>query len=258
MFLLSFISIFNSCKENLVPPEETPVKVYIESLIPDRPLKIGEKFMMIVKVENLDSAKVTTNYWINDLFHYNNDVSGDTLFSYVPYIFSSTNKWIIKPLVYGYNGISSTEYSTQDTVVVITENCLSNICIKWSDLDSIKEVDSYIKSIFNGNNYKWVADKNYDTLTISISIPTGEGYNTLKLKLLDKGANTLPEFLEFNRFLFDGYSQWSNTLSSGIIKIQDWNTSGVISGIILSELEESVGNDPDLPTRAVFWFDFSN
>ena len=259
MFLLSFISLFNSCKENIVPPEETSVKVYIESFIPDRPLKIGEKFRMIVKVKNLDSASVDHGFYLNDQFHYDNSFNEDTIFTYVPYIPSNSTEWVLKVMAHTFKGSEITYYYGQDTLDVIPENCLPSICTKWSDLDTVTEYDSYYYPEYYGDQYRWICETNNDTIILTHRTPgSDEGYVELKIKFVDKGINNLPEYLELTEFVYDFGTQTGDTLKSGMIKIQNWDTAGIISGIILSELEPIQISKPAMPTRRVFWFDFSN
>ena len=259
LFFLILILMFQSCNENIITPEPATVKVSIESIIPNHPLKIGEKFKMIVNVENLDTASVNHWFYINDQFHYDNTVKGDTIFTYLPYIPSNSIEWMIKVMASTYNGSEFTYYYGQDTLDVIPENCFSNVCTKWSDLDSIDEYDSYYHPEYYGDQYKWVCQTNDDTITV-IQVTPGcdEGYAEVKLKLLNVGNNILPEFISLTKFVYCFGTVWGDTLTSGIIKIQDWNTSGIVSGIILSELKPTQILKPDLPTRRVFWFNFNN
>ncbi|NWF90063.1 MAG: hypothetical protein HXY50_11460 [Ignavibacteriaceae bacterium] len=260
IIILLFIIMLQSCKENLITPESVSITVSIESIIPNHPLKVGEKFKIIVKVENLDTAKIDHRFYIDDQYHYDNYVKKDTIFTYVPYIPSTSNKWILKVSAYTYNGIDFTDYYGKDTIDVVPENCVSNlICIKWIDIDSIYEYDSFYHPEYYGDQYKWTCETNDDTITI-IQVTPGcdEGYEEVRLKLLNIGNNILPEFISLTKFVYCFGSVWGDTLTSGIIKIQDYNTSGIISGIILSELKPTPSYKPDLPTRRVFWFNFNN
>ncbi|TDJ56783.1 MAG: hypothetical protein E2O46_00540 [Ignavibacteria bacterium] len=198
LFLIMFISLFNSCEENLIPPDINPVKISIESITPNRPLKIGEKFNLVIKIENLDSASLSSNLFINNQFHYDNNINGDTIFSYVPYIPSTLDKWIIKANAYTFNGNYFTEYDVEDTLDVIIENCLPDICVKWSDLSRVNEIDSYgYPGIYN-EPAKWIAEENNDTITLSQTTRNSDDkHKILELKLLDKGAVLVQRKQEF-------------------------------------------------------------
>jgi hypothetical protein len=214
---------------------------------------------MRVKVENLDSSYIDHRFYINNQHHFDNSVRGDTIFSYLPYIQSNSNEWLIIASAYTYDGRDFTYYNVQDTIDVIPENCFSNVCTKWSDLDSIFEYDSFHFPEYYGNQYKWFCEISGDTITLIQRTPgCDEGYGEVKLKFLDKGSNILPEFIELTKFNYCFGDVSGDTLTSGIIKIQDWNVSGIVSGIILSELQPIQVLKPVLPTRRVFWYNFNN
>jgi hypothetical protein len=258
LFFLMLNLMFQSCKENPITPEPVSVIVSIESIIPNHPLKIGEKFRMIVKVKNLDSASIDHRFYINDQFHYDNSVKEDTIFTYVPYIPSNSTEWMLKVMAHTFNGSDFTYYYGQDTLDVISENCLPTICTKWSDLDIVTEFDSYYYPEYYGDQYRWICETNNDTITLIQRTPgSDEGYVELKIKFIDKGINNLPEYLELTEFVYDFGSQMGDTLKSGMVKIQNWDTTGIVSGIILSELEPIQVSKPVLPTRKVFWFNFN-
>lgn len=252
------IIVVQSCSENPVLTEPVPVNVSIESISPEHPLKIGEKFQAVLNVENLNSYYVDNHILFNNIYHFQNRVSGDTIFSYVPYMPVSFSNWILKFYIYKSNVGGSIFYEVQDTLDVLPEYCATGVCIKWSDLDSIGEYDSYYYPEFYGDQYKWIAESNNDTITLVLDVPgSDEGYIETKIKFLDNDANILPEFVELTKIVYDFGAEWSDTLKSGIIKIQDWDTSSIVSGIILAELVSPQISKPVPPTRSIFWFDFS-
>jgi len=256
---LILIFLFQFCNESPVTQDTDAVKVTVKSIVPAHPLKIGEKFKMIIKVENLDTALVDHRFYINDQFHYDNTVNKDTIFTYLPYITNNSIKWMIKVSAYTYNGSDYKYYYGLDTLDVIPENCPSNVCTKWSDLDSIYEYDSYYHPEYFGDQYKWDCESSGDTITfIQVTPGCDEGYEKVKLELFNNGSNFLPEFISLTKFVYCSSTELGDTLKSGIIKIQDWDTSGIVSGIILSELKPIQILKPDLPTRRVFWFNFHN
>lgn len=161
--------------------------------------------------------------------------------------------------VYTKIGTEYKYYYGEDTLRVIPENCSLGICVKWSDLDSITEFDSYYKPEYFGDEYKWDSEIIGDTITSRQLLPgCDDGHGELKLKFKDRGPNNLPEFLELTKFNYCFGTVWGDTLTSGIIKLQDWNTNGILIGIILSELKPPQLGKPDLPTRRVFWINFTN
>lgn len=259
LIFIILILVFQACKENIITPEPAPVKVSIESIIPNHPLKIGEKFKLALKVDNLDSCHIDHRFYINNQYHFDNTVSHDTIFTYLPYIMSNSNKWIIKFSAYTFNGSTFTDYYGIDTINVIPEVCYPNTCTKWSDLDSIFEYDSFYRPEKYGNQFKWICETNGDTITLIQRTPgCDEGHEEVKLKLLNNGPNILPKFISLTKFVYCFGTVWGDTLVNGIIKIQDWDTPGILSGLILSELKPSQILKPDLPTRRVFWYNFNN
>jgi hypothetical protein len=252
IFFFVSIILYLSCRNATTEPEPNKPLLSISAIIPERDLKIGEKFLIKLNLQNFDSAILLDHIYFNGLWHYADSIRGDTLFAFVPYIPTINNRWIIEVTAYN-KSFDNPGYSAYDTINIIPEVSPKYILIKWSDIDSIKKVDSYSYHRFGESG--WFKEEFEDTIIIYQTRPgCDEGSITSTFKFINKGSNNLPELLEFIKIDNCLGTVHADTLTKGILKIQEWNNS-IKCGLLLPEIK--IINKRELyPHKIIFWIDY--
>jgi hypothetical protein len=84
---------------------------------------------------------------------------------------------------------------------------------------------------WQGHHCAWSAIQLGDTVHISRRYGTGEVIFEHHFKFLSTGQSQLPRLLNAWRVMIPDYPDpWVDTIRAGILKVQDWNTTGVMSG----------------------------
>jgi hypothetical protein len=240
------------CSEtsNPVQSQSPKPRVFIKSIEPSQ-LQVGMDYKIAVGHENGNLDLYQNVVFNNRLWHDADSVRGDTIYSYVPYIHFAPLYRELKIQAQ----IDSAQYYDIDTVYVFPNTCQNGVCISWNDLKNINENDSHYWGKI------WTGETNQDTVILTHIMPFGDdGTATRELKLISNSHGELPEFISFERRVFEvHHGGFTDSLRNGLIKIQDWNLNGIVSGYIFPELIEDFWSDYDIwPKKIVFWFDFSN
>lgn len=258
IILSAFVSLFESCKDDPVIPEIKSPNAYIESVKPNGPYKIGELIKIIIKIDNSHAYLTSNQVFFNDRSQFDYYINQDTIITYVPYIPTTLNRWVLHVKTYLNPGKNSLIYDLVDTIDVIPADYLEGIKVKWNDLGAISEKDSFTDGIFIGNNYKWTGKISGDTVTVSQKIPGSQGSDLVTLTFLDRGKDVLPQIIKITRTVEDSSTKESLNLQNGLVKIQSWNRNGIVSGIVLPELYYGFYMGFPLQIKKTFWFDFGN
>lgn len=173
-----------------------------------------------------------------------------------PYIFTSTDVFVEVPFGArsGPIGFKSEDSSYLfPNFKVLETSPDSGVTVKHYNLNyPILKKDSYMID-FNDALIKWQGTVHADTIILFRKGFCGDEC-TFKdiIKLLDTHSD-LPEFLEATRndtIHCCFYSTYNDTVKAGILKIQDYDAHGLISGRIFYR------NKLNTPTSFVFWYDF--
>lgn len=250
--LFSFAA-WNCRHDEIDAPEWKEQKVYIEKIIPDRQLKIGEKFIVIIKAENMPvKMSPFLDLTMNGKEYFGNEYKTDTILTYVPYTPVCSNKWIFKALAgFQVGPILSERHFLTDTLDVVSENCTGGVQVKWSDIDSVAESESFTLYGNIGEIYRWKGSIAGDTVTLVSLTPYGDdGLKQLTFKFIDMGPNQLPRFISAEGMIGGISGCARETIRNAIFKIQSWDSHGIISGIFLPEV---IGIWAHFDIKKVFW-----
>lgn len=105
--------------------------------------------------------------------------------------------------------------------------------VVWYNLDQpIPPRDTSIYVYGSNEPIPWESYVNGDTITLNLSFFYYPVYfRTMDIKFVNHGANSLPEFIYYIRNDLDDTGQrYIDTLYTGMIKIQNWDTSDFIFG----------------------------
>jgi len=177
-----------------------------------------------------------------DYILYPDSLTTDTLFSHIPY------KAISGPLQLN---VSSKAYVFEQLEVL--EACPNAVVVMPYNLNKpvTEKASWYVEP--GGRTYTWQGTVSGDTLTLTRYVPGGDEVRyTQKLKLLKKPNGGLPAYISFIRIKedFQAGTKETNRLMQGIIKIQDFSFTGLVSGKLFAREYEPYG--------LMFWYDFSS
>ena len=125
---------------------------------------------------------------------------------------------------------------TGDTILTSPEISITDICkyglfIDWNTKDKIVESDSWI-STFTVDTLKWTLESKGDTLFF-----TRDGICHDECGFWNTIAFKMKQSYQFPEFLFAVYKKWewmvpdvNDTLRSGVIRIDQWDSTSVYSG----------------------------
>lgn len=100
----------------------------------------------------------------------------------------------------------------------------------------------------------WYADIAGDTVHISRGYSTGDEYFEIHFVLLNIAPGVLPRLLKVWTYTKPDYpGSWADTVRTGVLKVQDWNMNGVMSGRFFGK--PSIVNMSN--GTAAFWVDRS-
>lgn len=230
--------IFYTCSENTSSVSEKEKEIEIEIISNNK--KIGS----IIRITGFDSLLKRTDYLLAfsgvDYKLYPDSVNNYNLYTHIPFgAITGQLKILVK-----------NEVIFSDTIIV-SEESPDSVIIKWFDLSyEINERDAFLEG-FSGL-LAWQGTLSEDTVSFSITGLCGDECNfIIELKLKEVQSLDLPEFVSLIRTRSDYYSGIeTDTLKAGIVKIQDYDLAGVVSGKVFSEYWE--------PRGLTFWYDFSH
>lgn len=251
LYVLLIIMLY-SCESDIFIPEEKVPKIL--KLIPSTPYKVGENLNLVLDKGDLEGESFHLHISIED-YWYDWQLAGfDTFKTYIPFLPSEKTEFELKMHFYKNNSLS-------EKIEIIPENeaFYESIQVKFSDLERFeyKDVEKWLRK--HESIKSWQAKKDQDTITL-LHIRPNHDESSLHstFKFLDQGENKLPVFIEGTRIEKGMFVRVNDTLKSGIIKIQEWNPVGIISGIIFpSVIENEEQMRHFAPSRIMFWHDFS-
>lgn len=187
-----------------------------------------------------DSVYVPFEYRLNGYIGWPERLDHDSLWIRFPHILTYTGLYLS---VIDYRGHSI------DTVRVnfmpFPEMCLVPVCVRWYYGDSVTEAISLRYS----QNQRWSCSISSDTIRLEVSYYLPDELHT-SLSLISRGTNELPEFLSFVRYGWNSFGRVHDTLRTGLVKIDQWNTQGILSGGVFSSDE----NNPTLRFYQIYFF----
>ena len=220
-FLLSMV-IFFACTEenNVVTPPGSDNNINISSLSQST-ARIGEK--VIIKGRNFNSYEQLYYVKLDTLPAAFNRTSDTTISVFIPYGAADGQ--------FTLNFVSpGKDPPLTSPPITITGSCTANLCIDWNTTDAFVETDSWIND-FNGT-VKWDYEIHNDTIFISRQADCGDECSFRNtIAFMNNADNELPEFL------FSVYKKLellkpdiNDTVKSGIIRIDKWNSAEAYSG----------------------------
>ncbi len=230
--LLSFLIVccwVVSCKKDLTPvsnqiPGEN--KAFVDIKVSPDSGTVGT--ILQITGKKFDPSVSLLSITFNDTEPFRVDSGkGDTIYTYVPFEAQSGK---ITLDVYEVD----TLWVSNDFRVI--QQCdTSKICVLEYDLKQPITQKSANNLPDNYNAEAWKAEIVGDTVIISRYIDASEYGITHILSFLCQ-KNNLPEHLEIKRIVHEDTGTRESTMDRGVIKIQDWDTSGVISGRVIGKL----------------------
>ena len=173
--------------------------------------------------------------------------STDTLFTYIPF---GAETGSIK-ISYWDGFVFHDTIGISNQLNVVQECDTLSICVLPYNVDvSITEEMSRRVDLSHDKMVDWNAEINNDTVTISRSYEHIDWGITKTLKFLHTDNQQLPRLLSYISIRVGDTGTRIDTLKTGIIKIQDWDTSGIVSGRVFGEYWE--------PLNDIFWFNFDD
>ena len=149
--------------------------------------------------------------------------------------------------------MSSLQGLTQRFVVSEAFDTLATSVVGYDISPPVTPADSGIID-FAGRFRAWRADVSGDSVHLSVRYSPGYDIREIHFILHDSGDGRLPGFLSCWTYIkFDYPGSRTITISTGVLKIQDWSINGVMSGRFFTR-----PSDPVLPNGTVaFWADRS-
>ena len=150
---------------------------------------------------------------------YPNSISEDTMFVIVPYV---TQSGTLKVTSYNFEA---------EGLITILNDCKQGVCVEDWDLNyTITEKNSWTPSPF-GYDLKWSVQSCGDTIFIKKE-GRGPNYDMHRdIYFLNDSSNTLPNFIEGEIYIYGSGSAFYQ-IDRAVIKIQDWNIHGILSGVL--------------------------
>lgn len=238
VFVSTFALIFLSCCEK--------DKTAIIKSIPEEPCP------HVLSVYP-DSATVGTRLMISGMEFDINPAKNQILYN-SPYLFmadSGTVDMIYTTVPLEAQSGAVTVISGSDTGIVenftFVKECEdSTVCVVHFNLNSrVTKTSSLLNAGF-GITQEWSALVENDTVTVFRKVTSGIMSNSQIFKFKNDQYTELPNLLSA-KFILEAEYPTEYEIETGIIKIQDWNLSGIISGRVLIESGFKVD----------FWYDFS-
>jgi len=207
-----------SCKEEgVVDVIPKPAPVTVVSIQPS--MVFAGTLMQIVVERESDSISLSGLYELNGTRRYAKSAHGDTLFIVFPYVLSFTGMTI-----FAYDERFDTSHSLELDFLPYPEVCTdSPICVRWSNIDSITARSSL---------YQWTATLSNDTVRLEMSLIYPDSYFYIYITFVDQGVGQLPQFLSYTTFSRPTFIR--DTLQNGLIKIDQWNVQGTLSGVVFA------------------------
>jgi len=212
-----------------------PVKV--ESIIPKRGY-VGQKTLVVLKKEKKSIEYLATAELNSDDFSLET-ISGDSIYFTVPYLSEFKDFYL-----FANDSENDSTYKIRIDIDPYPESCGNSLCIKWNNVekvaDTIQQSNEYWEAKIIGDTVKLIYTKSYPDLIY---------HRTVIFK--NNGSNYLPEFISLYDEDDHGHK---DTLETGLAKIDKWDLSGAISGIIYSEKWESKLKHPAYTFHSSYGF----
>ncbi len=204
----------------------------------------GTQIGSLITVKNVDTLLKRTDYLFTypgiDYQLFPDSLKNKRLYAHIPYGATS-----------GEMVITEKDEQILTADITVSEECPDTVVVSWFDLTyTLREKDAYLEGL--SGPLSWEGTRSNDTLTLSISGLCGaECSFNIVLKFKKASPGNLPAFISMIRTNSDVYTGITerDTLKAALIKIQDYNWTGIVSGKVFSEYWE--------PRGLTFWYDFS-
>ncbi len=236
VLLFFILAILSACsKKNISEPEE-----HISAKLEPEHCYIGT----ILKISNLDTS---ANWYSTKIYFPGMEYPArpDSIKDHV----------IFTHIYYGVVSGPLKVRAGKDSVVFenfkVLEDCPDSVVVKWYNLNPKITEHNARYSDWEGLR-NWQAEIKKDTIHFFLDGFCGdECHYWLDFKLKIVEGEDLPRFILFRYFTHDAYSgDHEFLLKRGLIKIQDYNPKGVISGHIFYD-------NNSYQNGLKFWYDFS-
>jgi len=119
---------------------------------------------------------------------------------------------------------------TQTFVVTESSDTTTLAVAPYDILPPVTSADASVTDRM-GFPRSWQASVSGDTVHLSRGYSTGDEYYEYHFVLIARGAQQLPRMAGAWIFVQPDYpGSWRDTIRTGVMKLQDWNPAGVISG----------------------------
>jgi hypothetical protein len=253
LFYLALLSIFLiHCEKDYAPipnreNNQNP-KTYI-------PLEVHPDSGRVGDVLQISGMNFQSKYSILLLFNHK--------YYYKPDSIMDNKLFIDIPFEGIYDSLLIWKYFSPETIGVISDfNFISEcdtdeICLLPYNLNVPLTAHQAMQT--GGGLKEWSADKSNDTVTVVRSFPTFvELAITQRCVFKSLGNNLLPELIDCYFIEHQDFGRNDTlTLYAVIIKIQDWHTTGIVSGRVIGRARtksKQISGQADF----AFWYDFTN
>jgi len=212
--------------------------------------KVGDRVKIPIHTENINRTDLF--FYIDDLLFVTVDsITNDAVYSFIPFMAGKSSYKV--GMSYSLN---DSLYSAE-TEIYITQPIESGIHIMQSDEPELTEADVYYHDgdPSMAEKQKWQTELKGDTVILSKrTYLSGDIYHYEEVKLLDNGNGSLPQILSAIAYTLDEKSTTApihiSSLTSGVLKIDKWQSGETYAGILYPNLAAFGDN---LPAMIRFW-----
>jgi hypothetical protein len=124
------------------------------------------------------------------------------------------------------------ERYTSPQIHLLEQYSVTQMNIGWYNLPTPIPIKDTCHYNWDKSVELWQCETKDDTIILNMEYgPYPIGGEFRELVLIDQGSNQLPKFVRYIKSRVDDTSSWIvDTVSTGFIKIQNWNTNGYIFG----------------------------
>jgi hypothetical protein len=147
-----------------------------------------------------------------------------TTYTFVP--FGARSGFIVVAKVGGTDQVGQTGQFD----VLENADTLALVAVAYDIVPAIAAVESSVVDRM-GFRRPWRAVRSGDSVHLSQAYSSGEEYREYHLVLVDRGAHQLPSVIAIWVYVQPDYpGSWTETFTTGLLKIQEFNVGGIIAG----------------------------
>ncbi|OGP12293.1 MAG: hypothetical protein A2055_00260 [Deltaproteobacteria bacterium GWA2_47_9] len=234
--ILLLICLSLSCQKYSGPSNPEP-------LVPEKPMRlsVSPTYCVVGSVITLSDTGFYP-YSFGDTLKFTGNVeiladsgSSTTLYARIPFGAFS-----------GYLSVRAPNYQDSVQITVLESYDPKAFAMRWYNLDvPITSQDAVMRDPLFHAPYYWTVTKQSDTVKFYVEMSYPNGWDRITVLFQDNGPGNLPKLLLAEWKGFPGY--WIP--QPGLLKIQDWDTSSIVSAIFFTDKHNVFDN-------VALWHDF--